>query len=199
MDASPPAFAPCRSKGEFMHTVLSAFDDSPAARRAVERLLQEGLAREDVHVEGGEGPDQDGDSVSRRTIASPEREIAIGPRAMSTMSHFFDHLLGRAGHDAHASVYTEAVRRGSPVVVVDAASEQEAEMAARIMDECGAYDIVERVEQWRQDGWSAVAAGQEQLEGGAIVRWRTAHVVHRPAGTPLREVVRSRRDPPPDA
>ena len=179
-----------------MHTVLSAFDDSRAARRAVERLLQEGLAREDVHVEGADGADQEADSVSRRTIASPEREIAIGPHAMSAMNHFFDHLLGRAGHEAHASVYAEAVRRGSPVVVVDAATEQDAEKAARIMHESGAYDIAERVEQWRRDGWSAVAVGEQQLEGGGIVRWRTAHVVHRPAGAPLREVVRSRRDPP---
>ncbi len=179
-----------------MHTVLSAFDDSGVARQAVERLLQEGLPREDVHLEGGDGADQDGDSVSRRTIASPEREIAIGPHAMSAMNYFFDHLLGRAGHATHATLYSEAVRRGSTVVVVDAASEQDADKAARIMHESGAYDIAERVEQWREDGWSAVAAGEQHLEGGGTVRWRTAHVVHRPAGAPLREVLRSRGKPP---
>lgn len=179
-----------------MHTVLSAFDDRRAARQAVERLVQEGLPREDVHLEGGDGAEQDADSVSRRTIASPEREIAIGPHAMSAMNYFFDHLLGRAGHATHASVYSEAVRRGSTVIVVDAASEQDADKAARIMHEAGAYDIAERVEQWREDGWSAVAGGEQQLEGGGVVRWRTAHVVHRPTGAPLREVLRSRGNPP---
>lgn len=180
-----------------MHTVLSAFDDSRVARQAVERLVQEGLPREDVHLEAGDGDDQDADSVSRRTIASPEREIAIGPRAMSTMNYVFDHLLGRAGHATHATLYSEAVRRGSSVVVVDVASEEDADKAARIMHESGAYDITERVEQWREDGWSAVAAGEQHLAGGGTVRWRTAHVVHRPAGAPLREVLRSRGGPPP--
>lgn len=177
-----------------MHTVLSAFDSGEAARRAADRLVAAGFPREDVHVRGGESGDEEDDRVTRQAIASPEREIAVGPRALAAVDHFWDHLLGRGEHAQHARTYAEAVRRGGTVVVVDAAGEPDAERAAALLQECGAYDLAERVEQWRADGWSEVAAGQQQLPGGGTLRWRSAHVVHRPGETPLRELMDPRRD-----
>src|SRR5512140_2318149 len=101
-----------------MHTVLSAFDREADAGRAVEALLAEGYPRRNIHVERG-GADQRLDaSLTQRALDSPERELAVGPRAMSAMDHFFDRLLGRE-HQHHARTYAEAVRRGGSVVVVD--------------------------------------------------------------------------------
>jgi len=179
-----------------MHTVLSAFDGRDAARLAADRLVQEGFAREDVHLRArDEGEDAQDDRISSRTIASPEREVAIGRHAMSALDHFFDHMLGRGEHAAHAHTYSEAVRRGGTVVVVDAASQEQADKDAAILQDAGAYDLAERTEQWREDGWSGVAAaGEQRLEGGGVVRWRTAHVVHRPSQPPLRDIVGSRQD-----
>lgn len=177
-----------------MHTVLSAFDDREAARRAVERLVQEGFARDDVHLHGSAAADQADDRLSSRALASPEREVAVGPHAMSALDHFFDRLLGRTQHRSHAATYAEAVRRGSSVVVVDTHSEQEAEQAAALLQQLGPCDLAERVEQWRADGWSEVAAGQQQLPGGGTLRWRSAHVVHRPGQPPLRELMDPRKD-----
>jgi hypothetical protein len=171
-----------------MHTVLSAFDREEDANRAVEALLAEGYPRQNVHVQRGETDRRLDASVSERALASPEREVAVGHHVMSALDHFFDRLLGRE-HEHHARTYAEAVRRGGTVVVVDSDSPTAAERAATVMQERGACDIVERTEQWRRDGWSAVTSGEQQLADGELVRWRTAHVVHRPSQPRVSELV----------
>lgn len=173
-----------------MHTVLSAFDRQEDAGRAVDALLAEGYPRANVHVERGTGNSDErlDASVSQRALASPEREVAVGRHAMSTMDHFFDRLLGRT-HQHHASTYLEAVRRGASVVVVDTDSETAAERAVTLMRDLGACDIAERMEEWRRDGWSAVSTGEQQLDDGGLLRWRTAHVIHRPEQPPVSELV----------
>jgi hypothetical protein len=171
-----------------MHTVLSAFDREEDASRAVEALLAEGYPRQNVHVERRSGAPRLDASVSERALASPEREVAVGPHAMSALDHFFDRLLGRE-HQHHARTYAEAVRRGASVVVVDTDSETAAERAVTIMREAGACDIAERMEQWRRDGWSAVSSGEQQLADGGLLRWRTAHVIHRASQPPVSELV----------
>ncbi len=171
-----------------MHTVLSAFDREQDAGRAVDALLAEGYPRHNVHVERGGDEQRLDASLTELVLASPERELAVGPRAMSAMDHFFDRLLGRE-HQHHARTYAEAVRRGACVVVVDTDSETAAERAVTIMREQGACDIAERMEQWRRDGWSAVSGGEQQLGDGGLLRWRTAHVIHRPSQPHVSELV----------
>ncbi len=181
-----------------MYTVLSAFDALDTAEGAVDLLVKEGFPRQNTHIEvNGKREGADG-GIADRALASAERETAVGPLALSAMDRFFDQLLGRGEHAPHARTYSEAVRRGGAVVVVDTSSEVTAERAATVMHESGAYDIAERAEQWRRDGWSAVAAGEQQLPGGVgVLRWRTAHVIHRPAEPSLAEVLGQR--PKPDA
>ena len=177
-----------------MHTVLSAFDALEDAERAVDLLLQEGFPPENTHIEVGGEEESIEHRISRSALASPERETAVGPRVASTMDHLFDRLLGHGEHKAHAHTYSEAVRRGSAVVLVDTTSEVSAERAATVMEESGAYDIAERTEQWRKDGWSGAASGEQQLPGGGVLRWRTAHVIHRPSQPPLSEIVGRRNE-----
>ena len=182
-----------------MYTVLSAFDARDAAERAVELLVKEGFPRQNTHIEANGDQDRADDRIASDALASAERETAVGPLAVSAMAHFFDRLLGRKEHAAHAHTYSEAVRRGGAVAVVDTSSEIAAERAATVMHENGAYDIAERAEQWRRDGWSAVASsGEQQLPDGAgVLRWRTAYVIHRPSEPPLSEVLG--RQPGPEA
>jgi len=51
-----------------------------------------------------------------------------------------------------ASVYAEAIRRGSTVVTVRADDSQDA-LVERLLDESGSIDIVERERFYRTDGW----------------------------------------------
>jgi hypothetical protein len=177
-----------------MHTVLSAFDSRAEAERAVDSLLKEGYLRENIHVEPIEGDDASARSIEKRTVASPEREVAVSRHGLSAMERFFERLFGRGEHGHHARTYSEAVHRGGTVVAVDTTSPTTAERAATVMKEMGAYDIEERSRQWQRDGWSgASASGDRTLPDGTQVQWRTAHIWHRDTEPPLSELARERR------
>jgi len=181
-----------------MLRVIGAFDDGDRARRAVDRLLQSGFDRQDVHVEQHDPSDE------RSTTHE---------RGAAGISGFFARLLG--GEDqantGHAHTYEEAVRRGSCVVVVDAQDERQADEAASCLHELGAVDVDERAVQWRSDGRAGAAApatGERtgtmpEPEGARdLAQQRNAsrhsldrggvRVVPRGTGQPLRELLGQR-------
>jgi uncharacterized membrane protein len=55
--------------------------------------------------------------------------------------------------EEHAEYYAEAVRRGGAIVTVRT-DEARSNEAAAIMREHGAFDIEQRVERWRGEGWN---------------------------------------------
>jgi hypothetical protein len=192
-----------------METVIGAFDDRHAAKRAVERLVQSGFAREDVHIEHGAeaGAMQDGGTGSgtQDRWQGMEAEVAIDRNLLSSIGQFFTRLFGQDHPSGHVGVYSEAVRRGSTVVVVDAADEQQAAQAASLLHELGAIDIDERTSQWRAGGWAGsqpsrsttggVGAEQEELKlGTRDVDRGGVRVVQRVTQQPLREIVRLREE-----
>lgn len=174
-----------------MHTVIAVFDEPRAAQAGADRLLQAGFAPEDVHLEGGGAgaPETSSSRIRERTLATAEREIAVGPQVLTQVEHFFDRLLGAGEHARHARAYSEAVQRGGTVVVADAADAAQADAAAAVLHELGAVDITERAEQWGAAGWSAPGAAS-----AGAVHWRTARVVHRASGPRLGEIVRGPRE-----
>jgi len=133
-----------------MQTAISTFDDRTAAERAVERLVEAGFSRDDVHIEEG--------STTSGTTASGATDADRGYRdegILASIGHFFASLFeGDDRSTQHAGTYSEAVRRGSVVVVVDAVDEAQAEQAATIMNELGAVNMDERADQWRAEGWT---------------------------------------------
>jgi stress response protein YsnF len=169
-----------------MQTVIGAFDDATAAHRAVERLVQDGFDRNDIHVQqpDGEQPSQP-PRASQSAQAPGERPHQMvngvqddlvhvsntwdGPRQAQPAERgtFFARLFGaddqvdnrqESPHAGHAHTYDEAVRRGSTVVVVDAQDEALADRASGILHEGGAIDVDERAQQWRAQGWQPPGA-----------------------------------------
>jgi uncharacterized protein (TIGR02271 family) len=69
---------------------------------------------------------------------------------------FFDRLFGRVDEDGerHARLYSEAVRRGGCVVVLDGIGDDRLDEAVQILERDGAYDIDERAATWRESGWN---------------------------------------------
>ena len=127
-----------------MHTVISAFNDTKTAQRAVERLVAAGFARDDVHLQ--EPPTDDADyaqdaELGERTMHSAEREVAFDRGVLASYGHFFTSLFGLDHPAGHADTYTEAVRRGKSVVVVDAPDDQQAGRASSLMRELGGGDL----------------------------------------------------------
>jgi len=85
---------------------------------------------------------------------------------------FFDRLFGRVDGDAdrHAKLYSEAVRRGGCVVVVDGIGDDRIDEAVQILERDGAYDIDERAAKWRESGWKddqTLASGGERATGAS--------------------------------
>jgi uncharacterized protein (TIGR02271 family) len=154
-----------------MQTVISAFDDYQGAERAVERLVEAGFSRGDVHIERGDQAELFSAEQARTTTGDGTRGEYENRGVLSSIGHFFTSLFGMDTPESDAHTYTEAVRRGSSVVVVDVNDEPQAERAVSIMQEMGAVDVDERANQWRAAGWSGgrMDAGRERTpasEGG---------------------------------
>jgi stress response protein YsnF len=166
-----------------MQTVIGAFDDATAAHRAVERLVQAGFDRDDIHVQQPEGEQPSQQSQASQAPGERPHQMVNGvqddlvhvsntwdgPRQAKPAERgtFFARLFGiddqvdnrqESPHAEHAHTYDEAVRRGSTVVVVDAQDEAQADSASGVLHECGAIDVDERSRQWRAQGWQPPAA-----------------------------------------
>jgi len=159
-----------------MQTIIGAFDDTATAQRAVERLVQSGFDRDDVHVEQQQGGQMQQGGLQNETRQQganwdgQEREVGADRRG------FFAKLFGMDDDDnlqqnqyaSHAYTYDEAVRRGSAVVVVDAQDDTQADRASALLHECGAVDVDERSQTWRAEGWQPPVTGgtQQNLAAG---------------------------------
>lgn len=124
-----------------MQTVIGVFEDRTQAERAVEQLVTGGIDRADVHIEG-----QAGDIQQAQPTSGVEHHKHHG---------IFAWLFGESDEDeSQRNVYSEAVRRGSAVVVVDAQDESTVHRAVDCLHQAGAMDVDERAQQWRAEGWS---------------------------------------------
>jgi len=178
-----------------MQTVFGAFDDRAQAQRAIEQLVQDGFDRADIHVEQQEG-----------TTTLADDQQAAGAHHGGIVG-FFEDLFGSGDSTRErASTYSEAVRRGSCVVIVDAQDDAQAERAAICLDNAGAIDVDERAQQWRSEGWGSDITAQQGKEGVMDVVQEDlkvgkrsfdkggVRVVQRVSEKPVREVVRLREE-----
>lgn len=134
-------------------TVVGFFDNSTEAQRAVERLQSLGISRDMIDVStnttGATGVADD------RTTDRSDREQESG------ITRFFKSLFG--GNDYEADRYSHVAERSGAIVTVHARSEEEAESAADLLDECGAVDVDERAAQYGYtSGRSASETGRRE-------------------------------------
>jgi hypothetical protein len=162
-------------------TVLGFFDDASDAQRAVERLQSAGISRQYVDVSRGD---------AGTTNVSHDREEESG------ITRFFKSLFGGDSDDADR--YSK-VGRNSTIVTVHALTDEEAERAADLLDDCGAIDVDERSAQYGYTSASSspdreertipniqenIELGKREVErGGARVRCR---IVERPVEESVR-------------
>jgi hypothetical protein len=180
-----------------MQTLISVFQDRRAAQRAVDSLLDEGFEPDDVHLQEGAHPaniavasSPAGTPTTSRT--EPDRGV------LSSIGHFFVSLFDQDPSSAYPDRYSEAIRRGHPVVVIDARNEEEVDRACAILREHGAADIDQLLLEWRNieagtASSTGVVMGTGQQMQAAPAERRGVHLVQRDAGRPLRDMVRERR------
>jgi hypothetical protein len=193
-----------------MHTVIGTFDDRDTAQRAVEKLVRSGIPRDDVQVQQA-GPDERHTGVTQGEamqddgtgpgtqdrVQGIESEVALDRNVLSSIGHFFTSLFGKDHPSHYADTYSEAVRRGSSVVVVDVHGDEHAEHAATMLHELGAVDIDERSQQWRDEGWtgSELQAGDDDVQAGAVSRQLgSVRVVDRATQPRLSQIVPPREE-----
>ena len=119
-------------------TVIGFFDNPTEAQRAVERLQSLGISRDMIDVSNN-NTGATGVSDSRTTDRS-DRDSESG------ITRFFKNLFG--DDDNEADRYSHVAHRSGAIVTVHARTEEEAEQAADLLDECGAVDVDERAAQY---------------------------------------------------
>lgn len=134
------------------NTVIGVYDSYAQAENARNELLSSGFAESDVHL-------------------NPEGGASEGARdehSGSAIGNFFRSLFGREGEPGQNDMYSEAVRRGSCVLAVDAQSEEQRERAVEVMNRHDPVDIDERAAHWRSQGWSGYEESVPRLTDAEI-------------------------------
>jgi uncharacterized protein (TIGR02271 family) len=110
------------------HTVIGIFDKLSEAQHAVDQLVNGGLMRNNI-------------DISSQNTASD----SMNSSSDNKFSNFFGSLFDK---DDDVRNYSQVANRGS-VVTVHAQSEQEAQLAADVLDRAGAVDVDERAMQYQ--------------------------------------------------
>jgi stress response protein YsnF len=137
-------------------TVIGFFDNATEAQRAVEKLTSIGISRDMIDVSNnttGTAGVADTRSTDRSDRDSDDNGI----------TRFFKSLFG--GDDDEADRYSRVAERSGAIVTVHARTEDEAERAADLLDDCGAVDVDERAAQY---GYTAGRSGSETDRRGDI-------------------------------
>lgn len=114
-------------------TVIGFFDNAEEGRRAISQLQEVGISRDSIDIT--ENPGTETVSSDR---GSSDGEGGIG--------RFFRNLFG--DDDDAADRYSRVGSSSRCIVTVHARSNDEAERAADVLDDCGAIDVDERAAQY---------------------------------------------------
>lgn len=117
------------------HTVIGIFGSSSQAQDAVDYLAANGFSRENLDIRTSQ-------TGSMEPLAAGEVEVS------DPIGDFFSNIFGPSVSDA--SRYSESGRNGT-VVTVHAMSSEEADVAARVLDNHGALDVDEHIERESRD------------------------------------------------
>jgi hypothetical protein len=109
-------------------TVVGIFDNATEALQAVQKLVAQGILRENIDISNN--------ANTSHSASSNEHESGI--------TKFFKNLFGD-GHD-DVSKYASVAARSQSIITVHALSDKEAERAADILDDNGAVNVDERAD-----------------------------------------------------
>ena len=129
-------------------TLVGIYDDLAQAQKAVQQLSQAGIKQGDISIasnDGGKGYTSYGGANSR--------DYTTGSSIGNNVSSFFSSIFGTDVNEDELDIYSEAVRRGSAVVVVDT-DDKMGERAAEILNQHNAVDVDRRAAQYRASGYN---------------------------------------------
>lgn len=151
------------------NTVVGVYDSYAQAQNVMNELLSSGFSRSDVQL----SPDE---STTSSTASSSDS-------GNSGIGHFFRSLFGMEDEREHRDVYSEAVRRGSVVLTVNAGSDEQRDRATEIMNRYDPIDIDERSTQWRSQGWTGYDESAPMFTESEVEKDRTLYGQSRTGST----------------
>ncbi len=128
-------------------TLVGIYDDFAQAQQAVQQLSSAGIKQGDISIarnDGGKGYTTYGGRNST--------DYTTGTSIGNGIANFFDGIFGTDLNDDERGVYSEAVRRGSVIVTVDA-DDNMVDRASDILNKGGAVDAGRRTAQYRASGY----------------------------------------------
>jgi len=135
-------------------TVIGIFDYTSEAQEAVSYLVSNGFSRDSIDLSSR--AEAEGNTTSTNDYEDDANDKIGG---------FFSNLFGSSHEDTDK--YTQVGRVGS-IVTVHAKTSQEAESAARILDNYGAIDVNERAEQYKTTGSMGTANPMKTTDADSI-------------------------------
>jgi uncharacterized protein (TIGR02271 family) len=148
------------------NTVVGVYDSYTQAESAVNELISAGFSRDHVQLT----PDTRNASTGQDGVGTAVRDGTESTG--SSIGNFFRSLFGMEEHREHHDIYSEAIRRGSHVLTVDAPSDEMRERAIDIMNRYDPVDIDERSAHWRSQGWSGYDESAPRLSDTEIEKDR---------------------------
>ena len=133
--------------------LVGMFDTQAAAEQARAQLTAAGFSAGQVTGSSAAGSSTTESSSTSTSTHQEEGSIA----------GFFRSLFGSddaVNTNDHSSTYREAFRRGGYALTVSVVEEDEIERVTNILEDCGAVDVDERAEQWRNEGWNGYSAAR---------------------------------------
>jgi hypothetical protein len=164
-----------------MHTAICTFEDRATAEQAVERLLQSGYDRQDVHLEyrHADGTRMHEDEGPNDRFDGLEREVALDRRVVERLGNFFERLFARDDLRSHSGSYAGAVERGHCVVIVEGRDAADADRAQNLLHgmEAGEMTLVHRagMQPLRELVAERQAGGMESAFGTARAGMAPSH------------------------
>ncbi|MDB5797826.1 MAG: hypothetical protein JWP36_1728 [Paucimonas sp.] len=150
------------------NAVIGVFDDYTHARDAADALIAAGFRTWAVQVTPTE------ESHEARQTALDDRHRYASSEGWS-IGNFFRSLFGVDSDHEHAHSYSEALRRGSFLVTVEAEGEDQMNHARDVLGQFHPVDIEERAAHWRSHGWSRYEPHSGPLTPEEIQAERSRH------------------------
>ncbi len=135
-------------------TVVALFDTDGDAQSAMNALFNEGFASADVRLSPAQDTPEGRRQALREQPATQTTPQTAAPQEGWHIGDFFRSLFGTSQPEEDAGLYSEAVRRGSYLLTVTAADEDEADRAADILGRFNPIDLEQRASAWRASGWT---------------------------------------------
>jgi uncharacterized protein (TIGR02271 family) len=176
-------------------TVTALYENYPTANSAVEDLVNHDFRRDDISILVQEALVKDGVLISKEETSGVATGFGIGAAiggvgglvlglsALPLVAALVGAGFGAAAGgfigiltdmdvpEEEAHYYAEGVRRGAVLVTVHAADDL-AERAASVLATHHPIDLTQRVEEWRQSGWSGF---DSDAEPSALAHSTPAH------------------------